>query len=193
MGSVMSADYAAQRSNMVESQVRTADVTDYALQDAMRAVPRERLVPAAKAALAYADTEVEYAPGRFLLRPRDVAKLLQAIRPQRGEKALAIAAPYAAAVMEAMGLSVTRLDNGDLAAPKGAYDVIVCEGAVDKLPAGWGAALAGDGRLGVIERAGPVGRAKLYLCAGSGVGGRDLFDCMAPFLPGFEPTPGFVF
>src|SRR5271167_1001712 len=115
----MSTGLAAARTNMVESQVRVADVTDYAIQDAMRAAPREALLAADKAYLAYADTEAEYAPGRWLLRPRDVAKLLQALRPRPGERALAIAAPYAAMVMEAMGLAVTRLDDGDLKSPAG--------------------------------------------------------------------------
>src|SRR5579872_2174018 len=89
----MSADYAAQRANMVESQVRVADVTDYAICDAMRAVAREALLAPERRYLAYADTEVQYAPGRWLLKPRDVAKLLQALRPRPGERALAIAAP----------------------------------------------------------------------------------------------------
>src|SRR5579864_6053208 len=96
----MSIDFAAQRATMVESQVRVADVTDYAIQDAMRAIPREALLPAERAYLAYADAEAEYAPGRWLLKPRDVAKLLQALKAQPGERALAIAAPYAAAVLE---------------------------------------------------------------------------------------------
>src|SRR5437016_5049030 len=123
-------DFAAARTNMVESQVRTQDVTDLAIQDAMRAVAREALAPPAKAAAAYADIEIEYAPGRWLLKPRDVAKLLQAIRPRAGERALAISAPYAAAVLEAMGLAVTQVPADDLGSAGGAYDVVICEGAV---------------------------------------------------------------
>ena len=105
------ADLAAARLNMVESQVRTADVTDVRIHDAMRALRREEFTPPDKAHLAYADIEVEYAPGRWLLKPRDVAKLLQALKPMPGEQALAIAAPYAAAVLETMGLTVERLDG----------------------------------------------------------------------------------
>ena len=52
-------------------------------------------------------------------------RLLQALAPQPGQKALAIAAPYAAAVLEHVGLSVERLEEGDLTtAPGKAYDVI---------------------------------------------------------------------
>ncbi len=189
----MSVDFASQRATMVESQVRTQDVTDLAIQDAMRAAPREALVPEGRLWLAYADAEVEYAPGRWLLRPRDVAKLLQGLRPRSGETALAIAAPYAAAVLEAMGLAVSRLDGAELLHPQGMYDVIVCEGAVPRAPEAWTAALAMDGRLGVVERHGPVGRAMLYLRSAGGVGSRTLFDSTPPVLAGFEVAPGFVF
>jgi len=189
----MSVDFASQRAIMVESQVRVADVTDYAIQDAMRLVERERLLPAAKAYLAYADVEVEYAPGRWLLKARDVAKLLQALRPHAGERALAIAAPYAAAVMEAMGVSVTRLDEGDLTQPIGDYDLAICEGAVAKVPPGWSLALAIGGRLGAVACDGRIGRAELYVRSQHGVGRRDLFDCAPPIMAGFEPAAAFTF
>jgi len=190
----MSTDFAAARLNMVESQMRTADVTDLPLQDALRVVAREAVVPADKAFLAYADAEVEYAAGRWLLRPRDIGKLLQGLKPRAGETALAIAAPYAAAVLETMGLSVTRLDADDLKAVSGGpYDVIVCEGAVGAVPASWTAALALGGRLGVVERTGPVGRAMIYVKAGDGIGRRAVFDSTPPVLAGFVPEAGFAF
>ena len=187
------ADFAAARLNMVESQVRPADVTDVRLHDAMRALPRESFLPPAKAYLAYADIEVEYAPGRSLLKPRDVAKLLQAVRPMPGERALAIAAPYAAAVLEKLGLTVTRLDEGDLSQlPGGPFDVIVCEGAVGRAPPAWTAALALRGRLVVVERDGPVGKACLYQRAEDGVGRREVFDATPPVMAGFAAQHGFA-
>lgn len=188
------ADFAAARLNMVESQVRPADVTDVRLHDAMRALPRESFVAPDKAYLAYADIEVEFAPGRYLLKPRDVAKLMQAVRPMPGERALAIAAPYAAAMLEHLGLAVTRLEEGDLShPPAGAYDVIVCEGAVAHAPAAWTDALALRGRLGVVERDGPVGKAAVYLRAEDGIGRREVFDATPPVLNGFAAEHGFAF
>ena len=189
------ADYAAARLNMVESQVRPADVTDVRIHDAMRDLAREDFVAPGKAHLAYADIEAPYAPGRCLLKPRDVAKLLQSVRPMPGERALAIAAPYAAAVLERMGLTVARLDEGDLSQlPAGAsYDVIVCEGAVGRAPAAWTAALALRGRLAVVERDGPVGKACLYLKAEDGAGRREVFDATPPVMPGFAVEHGFAF
>jgi protein-L-isoaspartate(D-aspartate) O-methyltransferase len=191
----MSAELDAARINMVDCQVRTQDVTDYAVIDAMRIVDRGACVPPEKIHLAYADAEVEYAPGRWLLRPRDMGKLLQALRPRAGEKALAIAAPYAAAVLEKIGLSVTRLSDGDLLDPppaEGGYDLIVCEGAVARAPASWPAALAIGGRLGVVERDGPVGHAMLYLRSPAGMGSRNLFDSTPPLLAGFEAVRAFA-
>ncbi|MDP9103668.1 MAG: protein-L-isoaspartate O-methyltransferase [Pseudomonadota bacterium] len=208
----MTLDFAAARENMVENQVRTNDVTDLAIQDAMREVRRERVCPPTKLHLAYAEATVEYAPGYFLMEPRDIAKLLQGIKPKAGERALAIAAPYAAAVLAAMGLSVTlRLPEGaesidagdgvtvsigDLAAAieSGPYDVIVVEGAVHRAPAAWTDLLAEGGRLGVVERDGPVGRARLYQRGIDGVVSvRPLFDSTPHVLPGFGPVAAFAF
>jgi protein-L-isoaspartate(D-aspartate) O-methyltransferase len=190
---MMSVDFAAARATMVDTQVRPQDVTDLAIQDAMRLVPRQALVPVGKAWLAYADTEVEYAPGRWLLRPRDVAKLLQGLRPRAGEAALAIAAPYAAAVLERMGLDVTRLEGPDLRDIAGTWPLIVCEGSVCAVPESWIKAIAPGGRLGVVVRQGHGGQAIIHSRAASGVGSRPLFDCAPPVLAGFEATPQFVF
>jgi protein-L-isoaspartate(D-aspartate) O-methyltransferase len=188
------ADFAAARLNMVESQVRPADVTDVRIHDAMRVLARESFLPPAKAHLAYADIEAEYAPGRSLLKPRDVAKLLQSVRPMPGERALAIAAPYAAAALEQLGLTVTRLDDGDLSQPPAgaSFDVIVCEGAVARAPDAWTAALALRGRLAVVERDGPVGKACIYLRAEDGVGRREVFDATPPVMAGFAVQHRFA-
>lgn len=187
------ADLASARLNMVDSQVRTADVTDVRIHDAMRAIPREDFMPPARAYLAYADMAVEYAPGRWLLKPRDLGKLLQAIKGLPGERALAIAAPYAALVLEGMGLSVDRLDGADLSQPPGeGYDLIVCEGAVDAAPAAWIAALSVAGRLGVVERTGPVGHAVIYRRGDEGFGRRSVFDSTPPVLAGFETRTSFA-
>lgn len=189
----MTVDYGAARLNMVESQVRTNDVTDVAIHDAMRALPRENFCPADKAFQAYADVDVEYAPGRWLLTPRDVSKLLQALKPRAGEKALAIAAPYAAAVLEHIGLVVTQAAADPTATVSGEYDLIIVEGAVSQAPAAWLKALAPEGRLGVIERNGPVGRAKIYVRGEEDVGAVEVFDATPPVMAGFEAAPSFTF
>ena len=208
-------DFVSARLNMVESQVRTNDVTDVDLVDAMRAIHRERFCPADKAHLAYAEKSVEYAPGRFLLAPRDVAKLVFSARPRAGERALVIAGPYVAAMLARVGLTVTALEpvdgdagvramldgeavtvvGGDLAAPPaGPFDVIIAEGAVARTPDAWLSRLAPQGRLAVIERGEQLGKAQLY---GRGADGRfarrTTFDAIAPYIAGFEPALSFEF
>ena len=190
----MSVDVSLAREHMVDSQIRPSDVTDLALIDALRKAPRESLVPASRADLAYADAELEYAPGLYLMRPRDAAKLLQALRPLPGESALAIAAPFAALVLETMGLSVTRSEAGAaVKSRRGGYDLIVSEGAVNEIPDAWLKALAPGGRLGVVVRQGPMGRAMLATRAETGIGMRPIFDSAPPLLPGFAPKTAFVF
>jgi protein-L-isoaspartate(D-aspartate) O-methyltransferase len=212
----MTHEYGSARENMVENQVRTNDVTDLAIQDAMRAIPRERFCPPARAYLAYAESEVEYAPGWFLMAPRDVSKLLQALSPRPGERALAICAPYAAAVLAHIGLETTlripdaaaepceralegtgvRIVRGDPRSPgdDGPYQLIVCEGGVELPPQAWLDAIDVGGRLGVVERVGPVGKARIYLRGDDGlIGRREVFDATPPVMPGFEPVRGFAF
>jgi protein-L-isoaspartate(D-aspartate) O-methyltransferase len=209
-------DFTAARVNMVENQVRTNDVTDLPIQDAMRVVARERFCPPGKQYLAYAEAAVEYAPGLYLLEPRDVSKLLQAVFPEPGERALAIAAPYAAALLADMGLDVTlRMPNAEAAQAVargleglqvsvvaddlsdgvgGPYDVILSEMAVPDAPKAWQDAVGVGGRLGVIERDGPVGKARIYLRGEDGLlGRREVFDSAARMLPGFERRPQFTF
>ena len=188
----MTFDYLAARLTMVESQVRTSDVTDLHVQDAMRIAAREGLCPPDKKPTAYADAEIEYAPGLFLLRPRAVGKMLQTLKPQPGEKALAIAAPYAALVMRQIGLEVDEIAAG--ATPKkGAYHVVIAEGAVNEVPAAWTAALGEGARMAVILRQGPMGKVRLYAKTDGQIVWHEVFDAAAPFLPGFEPKAQFAF
>ncbi|MBW8733807.1 MAG: protein-L-isoaspartate O-methyltransferase [Asticcacaulis sp.] len=208
-------DFHAARQNMVESQVRTNDVTDMALQLAMRHVARERLCAPSQAFAAYGEVEVQIAPGRVLMRPRDVSKLLQTLEPKPGDKILAIAAPFAAAVLAEIGAKVTLQEGdprtmavvepylkelgvatavADLKVPVGAaYDAIIVEGAVAELPSAWLKALKPGGRLGVVLKDGPVGRARLYIRLENGFSERDVFDSAPATLPGFDRSPSFEF
>jgi protein-L-isoaspartate(D-aspartate) O-methyltransferase len=208
-------DLSSARINMLESQVRTNDVTDLDIHQAIRTVARERFCAPSRAFAAYAEAEPEIAPGRKLMQPRDIAKLLQALAPKAGEKALAIAAPYAAALLSAMGLDVTAqegdaraaavlseglaaagvpLSVSDLAKPVGeGFDLIVSEGAVSQAPQAWLDALKVGGRLAVVERDGPVGQARLFVRTATGFSSREVFDATPPVLEGFARAPTFQF
>ena len=192
------ASIATARTNMVENQVRTNDVTDLDVQDAMRVVPREALCPPGRRTLAYAEARVEYASDWFLGEPREVSKLMQAIYPRRAERALCIAAPYAAMVMARIGLTVTALqpESGApdfLKAALAGEGVSVQVGRIDELEGrGPYDVIISEG--GVIERMGPTGKARLYLQGDDGqVARREIFDATPPMMPGFAAPRGFSF
>ena len=207
-------DFAAARKVMVDSQVRVNDVTDRALQAALLAVPRERFLPADRAWSAYAEIEPEIAGGRRLMMARDLSKLLMALDAKAGETALAIAAPYAAAVLARLGLTVTAQEADDavfgvtgavlaeegvqtvvapLSAPSGQdYDLIISEAAVPGRPEAWLKALKIGGRMAVVERGGPVGKAVLYVRGEQGVSRRELFNSTPPVLSDLAPEPAFA-
>ncbi len=74
-------EFATARQKMVDGQVRTSDVTDRRITDAMLAVPREEFVPARLRALAYLDRDLDVGAGevpRYLVTPQLSAKLLHA-------------------------------------------------------------------------------------------------------------------
>ena len=87
-------DFAATRRMMVDSQVRTNDVTDPRIIAAMLELPRERFVPQTKADLAYLDFDVPVTeaahgkPARRLLKPMVLAKLVQAAALQASDHVL---------------------------------------------------------------------------------------------------------
>ena len=215
-------DFARARDFMVESQVRPSDVTDLRIIHAMRTLPRERFVPGAKRAIAYGDLEVEVADGRTLLRPRDLAKLLQNLAPQANERALEIAGAtgYGAAVLAACCKEVITLDpNPDLsfaarAALESAgvgnaktvstaavdgwqdeapYDVILLNGSAEIVPDAWLRQLAPGGRLGVIVRQGAAGSARIYTRSADATAYRSAFDAAPPVVRGLTKPPSFAF
>jgi len=215
-------DFARTRDTMVESQVRTADVTDLRILHAMRTLPRERFAPAQKRSLAYADLELEVAPGRCLLRPRDLAKLVQALDPQPHERALEIAGAtgYGAAVLagcckeaitldpdpdlsfaaraalESCGLANVKTVSTPVAEgwkDDAPYDVILLNGAAEIVPEAWLDQLGDGGRLGVIVRNGPAGAARIYTRAGEAVAFRVEFDAFPPVAPGLVRPRTFAF
>jgi protein-L-isoaspartate(D-aspartate) O-methyltransferase len=217
----MNMDFAAARRKMVASQIRTSEVTDPVVVDAMGAVPRELFLPAASQPFAYIDEDVALGKGRYLIESVVLARLLQLAEPQSTDKALIVAAGtgYSAAVLSLLVASVTALESdpafaeqakkalaqvapkvsvvtGDLKLgyPKDSpYDLILVDGAVSTLPAGLKPQLADGGRLVCIVRDGPVGHATLVTRSGDSYGARQEFDAMTPVLPGFEKQPKFVF
>jgi protein-L-isoaspartate(D-aspartate) O-methyltransferase len=116
-------DSKLQRLNMVESQVRTSDVTDRRIIKAMLEVPREKFVPAAYASMAYMDEPVPVGAGnganpRELLAPRAFAKLVQLaeIGSEAGVLDVGCATGYSTAVLARIAKRVVAVEvDADLA------------------------------------------------------------------------------
>jgi protein-L-isoaspartate(D-aspartate) O-methyltransferase len=213
-------DFAAQRLNMVEGQVRANDVTDRRVQDAMAEIPREEFLPEHLAGVAYADRCVEVAPGRFLLDPRCFAKLLQLASINAEDHILDVgcAGGYSTAVLGCLGKDVValeedvglfrlaserlggaaniRVERGRLAdgfAPGAPYDLIFVNGAVETKPDSLLAQLKPDGRLVAVIRGAGSGQAHIFSNHGGAISERAVFDAQVPLLPGFERADEFVF
>ena len=213
------ADFAIQRKTMVDNQIRTVDVTDHDVIDAFSTVGRETFVPAAMRALAYIDQHVQVAPGRFVMQPAPLAKLVQLAAPQPGETVLIVGGNtgYSAAVVaELAGAVVLLEENADLAAAaeaafagsakvtvvrgalaagcagKGPFDVILFDGSIEVLPGAFFDQLGETGRIVAVEGAGQTGRAVVSTRVGGKVSARTAFNLPAMPLPGFARAAEFA-
>jgi protein-L-isoaspartate(D-aspartate) O-methyltransferase len=213
-------DFATARRHMVDGQVRTADVTDLRIIQAMLDVPRERYMPPGSSALAYLDLDVPVGASRRLLKPMVLAKLIQAAEINPTDRVLdaGCATGYTVAVLALIagqvlaleqdaslaktagdalsGLPNVSVKSGALADgwPQAApYDVIVLEGATEVVPQALCKQLKDGGRLVCVLGAGPGSKAMLYRRSGAEAGGRAIFDASAALLPGFAKTPVFAF
>lgn len=212
----MNADFAAQRSAMIDSQMRTVGVNAPDVLAAVAAVPRENFVPAARASLAYADGAVALGNGRSLIEPMILGLLLTHLRIAPEERLLIVGAAtgYSAAVAAGLTAHVTALESdpalaaharaagvavveGPLAAGWAAgapYDVMLIDGAVPQLSPALIAQLRDGGRLGlVLIGADGVGRATVGRVAGGHFGGSSIIETAATPLPGFETPARFIF
>lgn len=215
-------DFSAARDAMVESQIRTSDVTDLGLLAAFRNTPRDLFVPTARKALSYSDRHIETDEGRVMLAPRDLAKMIQAADVETTDVVLDLGCGrgYSTAILAQLAETVVGVEvddtsvaratellvdaeitnaavvQGDLksgAAEHGPFNVIFVGGAVSAVHMPWFAQLANGGRLVCIVQNGPIGRVSVFTKSDNAVGERVFFDASAPYLPGFEPKAEFVF
>ncbi len=214
-------DFAARRITMVDTQVRPSDVTKYPIIDAMLNVPRELFVPSGRREAAYIGENLPLAPGRVILEPRTLAKMLEALAIDSDELVLDIATGlgYGAAVMARLAEAVIALEEDetmaaeaeaalaeagadnvavvtgtlpDGAAKHGPYDVIVIEGAVEEVPPAILGQLKEGGRIGCLFSEGTLGVCRIGYFVDGAVSWRNAFHASAPVVPGFERAAEFV-
>ncbi len=159
---------------------------------------------------------------RFLMRPYSFGKLLELAIIREDDVVLDIgtATGYSAAVLAKLAETVVAVESDEELAGKatanldtlgitnaavvtgaleagyakgGPYDVIVLEGAVERLPADLLDQLKENGRLVTIFHEDGRSRGRIYTKRRGTVTFRDAFDGSAELLPGFERSEGFVF
>jgi protein-L-isoaspartate(D-aspartate) O-methyltransferase len=104
--------YQAQRAAMVEEQIRSRGVTDAAVLEAMRTVPRHRFVPDSQQSDAYADRPLPIGEGQTISQPFIVAHMTEALGVSRTDDVLEIGtgSGYQAAVLSRLARNVYTIE-----------------------------------------------------------------------------------
>lgn len=213
-------DFAAMRTAMVDSQLRTNTVTQPAVVAALNAVPREDFVPEAQAARAYADSSIAVGNGRRLNPPLATARLIAeaGIAPHHRVLVVGAATGYACAVIARLAAEVVGVEcdaalaqtardattaMGNVAIIEGGlaegspgrapFDIIVIDGAVEQVPLALAMQLTEKGRMvaGISEQG--VTRLVRGMRAGNEVSLVSFADVEAVPLPGFATELIFSF
>lgn len=214
-------DFATRRTTMVDTQIRPSDVTKFPIIEAMLSTAREAYVPAALREAAYVGENLEIQPGRCLLEPRSLAKMLDALNIQPDEAVLDLgcALGYSSAVIawlagavvaveedaslveEAQAtLSSQGVDNAAVIAGPlcegarkyGPYDVICLQGGIEEFPAALVDQLKDNGRVGAIFLEGALGVMKIGHKHNGVMHWRAICNAAAPLLAGFAKNRVFT-
>jgi protein-L-isoaspartate(D-aspartate) O-methyltransferase len=177
-------DTLAARQQMVDQQIRTWEVLDPRVLDALSEVPREAFVPPEYRELAFADTPIPIGFGQTMLAPKLQGRILQALGPGAGDSALEVGSGtgYLAAALSLLCASTHSIDihpglidaasaniravpNARVqfelrdafdAAPLKEYDVVAVTGSLPVYDTRFERSLRVGGRLFVIVGAAPV-------------------------------------
>jgi protein-L-isoaspartate(D-aspartate) O-methyltransferase len=220
---------AQQAMNMLLGQVITNDVLDLGILNAIAAVSRADFLPAPLAGSAYVDDDLPLGNGRFLIAPMEFARMLKvaSITPESSVLIVGGSNGYSAAVVsrlakrvilceqdEAMitkakqrfdaagitNVTIHKVDSLSEGAPtRGPFNVIILEGAVDRIPTAFGAMLSEGGKLVAAERIAQGGltqglaRIVEYTKIEGALFRKEWMDTALPLLPGFEAVSEFTF
>ena len=214
-------DYAARRRMMVDTQVRPSDVTKLPLIQAMLHVPRERFVPDAWVEAAYVGEHVPLSPGRMVLDPRTLAKMVDALSLGPTDLVLDVAPGlgYSSAVIAQLAEAVIALEpDAELAAeaeaalaatdignvivetgpahegaPRHApYDALIIQGGIETLPTTLEDQLKEGGRAVALFMHDTLGTVRLGIKRKGSLRWLDIFHASAPVLDGFSRARSFA-
>jgi protein-L-isoaspartate(D-aspartate) O-methyltransferase len=151
-------DYAAARKAMLDSQLRTSGVNDDFVLERMGTVAREDFVPQAAKATAYMDRAIRLESGGFLPAPLFHGAMLAEARPTMDDSVLVIdgGSGYLPALVEPLvaELDTVTPDKAANGAKRGAYTLVLVDGAIEHVPAALAKLVADGGRIvtGMVER-----------------------------------------
>lgn len=215
---------------MAFSQLYTNEINQPELLEALASTPREQFVPKHLAGVAYLDEEICIGEGRYILAPLDGARLLSAAEILPTDRVLIVACGmgYLSVVASKLAREITAIDSsamfvqhmleksadlgvqnlkgrvvGSLAEgyiPGAPYDVIIVNGAAERLPPALSEQINEGGRLVYVQtktppRPGVTGlgiltvqtRRGLHLHKKTGA------ECFVPVIDAFKAPPQFHF
>ena len=207
------------RSNMMKGQLFTTGLQYGSVADAMFGVARELFVPQAFAESAYVDDVIPLGGGRYLISPHTLAVMLNSVGFDGSERTLIIAGGtgYSAEVVKQLCHKVVMVEErADLVSKARAqvedvevntaplssgcsvhqpYDVIIIEGAVEKVPNGLLEQLIDGGRLITVESGGADTMGQLLVIKRTGKSWVESYgeQLSVPVLPGFKKSEEFLF
>ena len=211
------------RFNMIEQQIRPAEVLDPTVLHTIAEVPREFFVAAAYQQLAFSDTNIPLNANQVMMSPIQEARMLQALSVQPTDTVLEIGtgSGYVTALLAKMGKHVTSIEidqqlsssaahklrdqkitNVTLEVGDGAkgwpaqapYDVIAVTGSLPILCEDLKLQLREGGRLFAIVGSEPAMSAKLIIRINeSQWSEEEMFETVIPPLINAEKPSEFVF
>jgi protein-L-isoaspartate(D-aspartate) O-methyltransferase len=106
-------EFASQRADMVERQLRRRGIRDERALEAMAAIPRERFVPEAYARRTYADSALPIGHDQTISQPWIVAAICQAMALTGSERVLEVGtgSGYSAAVIALLAREVITIER----------------------------------------------------------------------------------
>ena len=209
--------------NMIEQQIRPAEVLDPKVLGVIAKVLREEFVPENYRALAYSDTAIPLENDAQMMKPIMEARLLQALNIQASDKILQVGtgSGYLTALLATLGRHVVSVDiDAKLSAEAGRllakhnitnitlevgdacegwdkqapYDVIALTGSVRQLNPAFKQQLNDNDRLFAVVGRAPVMTALLITRIDKDTWRQEsLFETVLPALKNAEPAPQFVF
>jgi len=211
------------RKIMVDNQLRPSGITDLKILGAMGRIPRERFLSEKLHAIAYSDSAQKvWNSERFLAAPAIFAKLVQLAEISSSDVVLDVGcgSGYSVAVLAELASAVVGLeDNEDLVEKANAtladldignaailtgnlnegvpseapFDVILVEGAVDKVPPALLKQLRNGGRLIAMVNSGATAVATINVKTNEDIAVVPSFNAKLPQLSAMTRQPDFAF